>query len=94
MLTVKQAAERLGLSEKTVYAMIARGEIPGYKFKKAVRVEEADLEAYKASKRIRPAPAEPKQDIRTVRKNRTQRQRDQEQAGYTGLSCLSRFQKA
>lgn len=90
MLTVRETAERLNVREKTIYAMISRGEIPGYKLGRCVRVDEQDLAEYKRAHRIQPPPQE-KIDVRTQRKLIRQREAAQD-AGYTGLSCLKRYQ--
>ena len=90
MLTVKEAASRLGLSEKTVYTLIAQGEIEGYKFGKAVRVEQDALDRYKARCRIQPPPQERRVDIRTARKLSARREQEVQARGYTGLDCLRR----
>jgi excisionase family DNA binding protein len=43
-LTVRIAARRLSLSEKSVYRAIARGDLPAIRVGRAVRVPEAALE--------------------------------------------------
>ena len=53
MLTVPEVADRLGMSGKTIYAMVAGGELPGYKFRNSVRVDEEELEAYVRRCRVR-----------------------------------------
>lgn len=47
MLRAAEAAERLGLSPRTIYALAAAGELPCYRFGAAVRFDPADLDAYK-----------------------------------------------
>jgi len=46
MLTLKEAAGRLGLHLNTVRKYVDRGMIPIIKYEKAVRIEEKDLEAF------------------------------------------------
>jgi len=99
MITAQEAAERLGLKPKTVYAMIAEGDIPGYKIGRAVRLDEDELEAWKAARKIAPSPA----PIRRApgrpagspgQKHRDPRWRDAPADQiYTGLACLSRNRK-
>lgn len=90
MLTVKEAAARLALSQKTVYMLIATGELPGYKFGKAVRVDESDLDVFKDRCRVQPpAPAIQAEPVRRGRKPAAMRPADFEE-GYTGLACLRR----
>lgn len=45
-MTVKEAAEALTLSPKTVYRMVDKGELPGLNFGGAVRISRAGLEEY------------------------------------------------
>lgn len=46
MLTIKETAERLELSEKTVLNLIKEKELTAYKIGKRFRVDESDLETY------------------------------------------------
>lgn len=46
MLTVAQAAERMGVSRPVAYRLIASGEITRYKIGGCVRVKDADVDAY------------------------------------------------
>jgi excisionase family DNA binding protein len=43
-LTVKQAAERLGLSPKTVYDLVQKGRLRCIRIGRAIRIRPADLE--------------------------------------------------
>jgi excisionase family DNA binding protein len=55
MLTVKQAAEVLGISPSTVYGIAApAGQLPCYRVGRAVRFEMSDIEEYKQSCRCAP----------------------------------------
>lgn len=48
MLSVKQAAELLGVSLRTMYELAApNGPIPCYRIGRAVRYDQSDLESYK-----------------------------------------------
>lgn len=50
-ITTAEAARRLSVSKKTIYRRIADGSIPACRLaKKTVRIKEADLDAYMASK--------------------------------------------
>jgi excisionase family DNA binding protein len=50
-ITTAEAARRLSVSKKTIYRRIADGSIPAcYLTKKTVRIKEADMDAYMASK--------------------------------------------
>ena len=46
LLTVAQVAKRLGVGVQFVQKRTRSGEIPSYKLGRAVRISEADLEAY------------------------------------------------
>jgi excisionase family DNA binding protein len=46
MLTVRAVAEKLAVSQATVYAIIAAGRLPHYRIGGAIRVSEAQLMAY------------------------------------------------
>jgi excisionase family DNA binding protein len=49
-LTVKAAAERLGVSASLVYALVASGQLPSYRVgvgRGTIRIDEAALEAVK-----------------------------------------------
>lgn len=52
LLTVKNVCERLQLSERKVRELIARGDLPAYKFDGSVRVMEGDLNEYISSRII------------------------------------------
>jgi excisionase family DNA binding protein len=45
-LTVKEIAERLRLSRRTVYRMIADGELPSFKVRGQRRVTQGDFDVY------------------------------------------------
>lgn len=98
MITVKEAAQRLGLSDKTVYGMIEAGALPGYRFGRAVRVDEDELQAWRECCRVRPKNAPPpsgKPGRPVGSKNRDPRWRDAPESEiYTGLACLTRNRKA
>lgn len=49
--TPEEVAQILKISKYTVYEIIKRGELPAYRVGRKVRVEEADLEAYKQKKK-------------------------------------------
>ncbi len=53
-LTVPDAAKRLGLNDKTVREMIARGDLAHYRIGRLIRLTEDDIAAYVESAR-RPA---------------------------------------
>ncbi|HTH13173.1 MAG TPA: helix-turn-helix domain-containing protein, partial [Spirochaetia bacterium] len=46
-LTPSEVADRLQVAKNTVYELIKRGDLRGYRVGNQVRVNEADLEAYR-----------------------------------------------
>jgi len=46
LLTYKQAGELLGVTERTVYALVAGGDLPAVRFGRSVRIDPADLRAF------------------------------------------------
>lgn len=50
-LRIEQAAERLGVSTKTVRRLISAGDIPAIKVATCVRIDPADLDRYVAAHR-------------------------------------------
>lgn len=46
MLTVKQVAEMLNISVRTVYRLLENDEFPSYKIGGSVRIKQSDVEAY------------------------------------------------
>jgi len=45
-LNMRQAEERLGVSSRTIFNFIQRGELRGFKIGKSWRFEEGEIEAY------------------------------------------------
>ena len=52
--TVKETACHLRLCEKQVRRLISRGELPAYRFGKALRIKKKDIDTYAESRRIHP----------------------------------------
>ncbi len=53
-LGTKQAAERIGVTLRTLYCLIDQGQVPAYKFGRVIRLKEADVEAFIENARIEP----------------------------------------
>ena len=51
---VGHAATRLGVVPKTIYRLIDKGELTGYRIGRVIRIKESDLLAYEASSKIQP----------------------------------------
>ncbi len=60
-ITRQEAADRLAISVKTLDGLIRRGQLPASKIgPRIVRIDERDLEAYTAERRVAPAPVKQK----------------------------------
>ncbi|WP_350054262.1 helix-turn-helix domain-containing protein [Nisaea sp.] len=46
LMTVKQAADLLNLSTKTIYRSIETGDLPHHTFGRAIRISKVDLELF------------------------------------------------
>ena len=46
LLTYKQAGGLLGVTERTIWTFVDRGELPAVRFGRSVRIDPADLRAY------------------------------------------------
>ena len=96
LLTIPQVADRLSVSTKCVYKLTERGELSSYKIGKLVRIDEADVAEYLASRRIRPAQpvnvALPKKErnFALYEGRSTAKKRASAIAGYHGLKSRER----
>lgn len=54
LLTVREVAERLKLTEKSVRRYISEGKLPAVKLGRVLRVREADLETFVEERQVRP----------------------------------------
>jgi excisionase family DNA binding protein len=52
LLSVRKAAEQLGLCTATVYGLCADGALPHIRILNAIRIAPADLEAFIAARRV------------------------------------------
>ena len=57
-LSTTEVARRLGLTARTVYGFIDRGELPAYRMGRVIRVQEPDLAAFIERCRIVPGTLE------------------------------------
>jgi excisionase family DNA binding protein len=53
-LGTPEAAERLGITQRTLYRLIDDGQIPAYRMGRVFRVKESDLELFLESSRVEP----------------------------------------
>jgi excisionase family DNA binding protein len=57
-LSTKEAAERLGVTLRSLYRFIDEGDLTAYKFGRVIRVQESDVEEFIAASRIAPGSLE------------------------------------
>ena len=57
-LSTKEAAERLGVTLRSLYRFIDGGGLPAYKFGRVIRLKEADVDVFIESSRIVPGTLE------------------------------------
>ncbi len=53
-LSTKDAAERVGITARTLYRMIDEGRLPAYKFGRVLRLKVADVDAFIEGSRVEP----------------------------------------
>jgi excisionase family DNA binding protein len=57
-LSTQQAAERLGVTARTLYRFIDRGELPAYRMGRVIRLKAADVDDFIEASRIQPGTLE------------------------------------
>ena len=57
-LSTKEAAERLGVTLRSLYRFIDEGGLAAYKFGRVIRLQESDVDAFIESSRITPGSLE------------------------------------
>ncbi len=53
-LSTPAAAERLGVTPRTLYRFIDEGQLPAFKFGRVIRLKKTDVDAYIESCRVEP----------------------------------------
>ncbi len=53
-LSTPAAADRLGITPRTLYRFIDEGQLPAYKFGRVIRLKQADVDIYIESCRVEP----------------------------------------
>jgi excisionase family DNA binding protein len=53
-LSTKQAAERLGITLRTLYRLIDEGELPAYQIGRVIRLQEQEVEDFIRRSQIKP----------------------------------------
>ena len=57
-LSTKEAAERLGITLRSLYRFIDEGDLVAYKFGRVIRIQEPDVEKFIQASRISPGSLE------------------------------------
>jgi excisionase family DNA binding protein len=57
-MSTLEAAERLGITVRTLYRLIDHGELPAYKFGRVIRLKESEVDAFIDASRIQPGSLE------------------------------------
>lgn len=57
-LSTKEAARRLGITNRTLYRLIDEGKVTAYKFGRVIRMQDTDIDAFIDSARISPGALE------------------------------------
>jgi excisionase family DNA binding protein len=58
-MTVRDVAEFLNVDEKTIYRLVAKGELPGFKVLGSWRFQRHDLDEWIESRKQKPKPTSP-----------------------------------
>jgi excisionase family DNA binding protein len=53
-LGTPEAAERLGITQRTLYRLIDEGQVPAYKMGRVLRVKASDLDVFLEQSRVSP----------------------------------------
>jgi excisionase family DNA binding protein len=53
-LGTPEAAERLGITQRTLYRLIDEGQLPAFKIGRVFRVKESDIEEFLARSQVQP----------------------------------------
>ena len=57
-LSTQAAAQRLGVTPRTLYRFIDQGELPAYRMGRVIRLKTSEVDAYIESTRIQPGTLE------------------------------------
>jgi excisionase family DNA binding protein len=57
-MSTQEAAEKLGITVRTLYRLIDHGELAAYKFGRVIRLQEADVDGFIDASRIPPGSLE------------------------------------
>lgn len=53
-MSTAAAADRLGITNRTLYRFIDEGQIPAYKFGRVIRLQRTDVDAFIEASRVQP----------------------------------------
>lgn len=57
-LSTREAADRLGITPRTLYRFIDEGSLPAYRFGRVIRLQEHEVMAFIETRRIQPGSLE------------------------------------
>jgi excisionase family DNA binding protein len=57
-LSTAEAANRLGITPRTLYRFLDEGQLPGYRFGRVIRLQASDVEGFIERSRIEPGSLE------------------------------------
>ncbi len=57
-MSTQEAAEKLGITVRTLYRLIDHGELAAYKFGRVIRLQETDVDGFINASRIEPGALE------------------------------------
>jgi excisionase family DNA binding protein len=57
-MSTQEAAEKLGITVRTLYRLIDHGELAAYKFGRVIRLQETDIDGFINASRIEPGSLE------------------------------------
>lgn len=57
-LSTAEAAQRLGITPRTLYRFIDEGQLPAYRFGRVIRLQQAEVDAFIDRSRIQPGTLE------------------------------------
>ena len=53
-LSSKEAASRIGITQRTLYRFIDEGQIPAYRIGRVIRLQRSDVESFIEQSRVQP----------------------------------------
>jgi excisionase family DNA binding protein len=57
-LSTKEAADRLGITPRTLYRLVDEGQLPAYRFGRVIRLQGSEVDEFIGRSRIKPGELE------------------------------------